>query len=89
VIDGKVFLLKEWKNKASIPSLNTKHLRNDQRNNIQITRSFNLISIVFVAKKAISHETIDIKKWNLKENGVQIQNKFNKQCKRWERWCKL
>jgi hypothetical protein len=49
------------KNKASIPSLNMKHLRNDQRNNIQITRSFKLISILFVARKAISHETIDIK----------------------------
>jgi hypothetical protein len=41
---------------------------------------------MFVAKKAISRETINIKKWNLKENGVQIQNKFSKQ---WERWCKL
>jgi hypothetical protein len=49
-----------------------KHLRNDQRKNIQITRSFNLISIMFVSKKAISRETIDIKKWNLEENGVQI-----------------
>jgi hypothetical protein len=54
-----------------------KHLKNDQRNNIQITRSFNLISIMFVARKAISRETIDIKKWNLKESGIQIENKFS------------
>jgi hypothetical protein len=43
---------------------------------------------MFVAKNAISRETIDIKKWNLKEN-VQIQKKNSKQCKWWERWCKL